>query len=111
MHISPSGEALGARIEGIDLRRPLSATDIREVLKALGRFGVLCFPRQTLEVDAFAAFGRCFGGLARFRERSCGSRVRNNCAAMGGVHNYPDEPAGARIGAHYARHAFRTGAP
>ena len=63
MHISPSGETLGARVEGIDLGQPLTQSDIRTILKALGQHGVLCFPRQTLGVDAFAAFGKCFGGL------------------------------------------------
>jgi taurine dioxygenase len=63
MHISPSGETLGARVEGIDLGQPLTQPDIRTILKALGQHGVLCFPGQTLGVDAFAAFGQCFGGL------------------------------------------------
>ncbi len=63
MHISPTGQTLGARIEGIDLQQPLSAADIRTILRALGQHGVLCFPRQTPDVDAFAAFGRSFGGL------------------------------------------------
>ena len=63
MHISPTGQTLGARVEGIDLQQPLSAADIRTILRALGQHGVLCFPRQTPDVDAFAAFGRSFGGL------------------------------------------------
>jgi len=63
MHITPSGQTLGARVEGIDLQNPLSPADIRAILLALGQHGVLCFPRQTLDVDAFAAFGKCFGGL------------------------------------------------
>ena len=63
MQISPNGQILGARIEGIDLQNPLSKADIRTILRALGQHGVLCFPRQTLDVDAFAKFGQCFGGL------------------------------------------------
>ncbi len=63
MRITPSGQTLGARIEGIDLQNPLSSAEIREILVALGQHGVLCFPKQTLDVDAFAAFGSCFGGL------------------------------------------------
>ncbi len=63
MQISPTGQTLGARVEGIDLQHPLSKTDIRTILRALGEHGVLCFPRQTLDVDAFADFGKCFGGL------------------------------------------------
>ena len=63
MQIVPNSHTLGARIEGIDLQQPLSKADIRTILMALGQNGVLCFPGQTLGVDAFAAFGRCFGGL------------------------------------------------
>ena len=48
MNITPSGQTLGARIEGIDLGEPLSDADFRTILRALGQHGVLCFPRQTL---------------------------------------------------------------
>lgn len=63
MQITPSGKNLGARIEGIDLRQPLSKSDIRTILLGLGQHGVLCFPNQKPDVDAFANFGKCFGGL------------------------------------------------
>lgn len=63
MEIIPSGETLGARIEGIDLGIPLSDGDFRTILRALGTHGVLCFPRQTFDIPAFAAFGRRFGDL------------------------------------------------
>lgn len=63
MQIKPSGVTLGARIEGVDLGEPLTDGDFRTVLRALGRHGVLCFPRQTLDTGQFAAFGRRFGEL------------------------------------------------
>jgi taurine dioxygenase len=63
MKIQASGKALGARIEGIDLRQPVSDGEFRQILRALGEHGVLCFPRQQLETDAFARFGRMFGEL------------------------------------------------
>ena len=63
MHIVPNGKTLGARIDGIDLSRPLDASGVRDILRALGRYGVLCFPKQTMDVDQFAAFGANFGGL------------------------------------------------
>ncbi len=63
MEIIPSGQTLGARIEGIDLGEPLSDGDFRTLLRALGQYGVLCFPRQTFETPAFAAFARQFGDL------------------------------------------------
>jgi taurine dioxygenase len=63
MRITPSGQTLGARVEGIDLQQPLSKDDVRTILRALGQHGVLCFPGQKPDVDAFAAFGKNFGGL------------------------------------------------
>jgi taurine dioxygenase len=63
MEIQATGRALGARIEGIDLARPVSDGDFKKILRALGAFGVLCFPKQRLETDAFARFSRMFGEL------------------------------------------------
>jgi taurine dioxygenase len=63
MDIVPSGGALGARIEGIDLGQPVSEEDFKLLLRALGAHGVLCFPHQRLTTDAFARFGRMFGEL------------------------------------------------
>lgn len=63
MDIIPSGQTLGARIENIDLANPLSDTDFRRVLRALGQHGVLCFPGQTFATPEFAAFARRFGDL------------------------------------------------
>ncbi len=63
MKIQPTGGALGARIEGIELGEPVSDGDFRQILRALGAHGVLCFPAQQFETDAFARFGRMFGEL------------------------------------------------
>jgi len=63
MEIQAGGKTLGARIEGIDLAHPVSDGDFKQILRALGMFGVLCFPEQRLETDAFARFGRMFGDL------------------------------------------------
>src|SRR5262245_26726886 len=63
MKIHPSGKALGARIDGMDLAQPVSDGDFKQVLRALGEHGVLRFPRQRLETGEVARFGRMFGGL------------------------------------------------
>jgi taurine dioxygenase len=63
MRIEPSGQILGATIEDIDLSRPVADADFKRILRALGEFGVLCFPGQQLETDAFARFGGLFGDL------------------------------------------------
>jgi taurine dioxygenase len=63
MRIEPSGKALGARIEGIDLADPVSDADFKHLLRALGEHGVLCFPAQRLTTEDFVRFGRMFGEL------------------------------------------------
>jgi taurine dioxygenase len=63
MNIVESGATLGARIEGIDLARPLSQDDYRAIEAALGRHGVVCFPRQKLEAAELKSFAQNFGTL------------------------------------------------
>ena len=61
--IQPSGETLGATVSGIDLSQPLSAQDYGTILKALGDFGVLRFPKQELQPAHQKAFAEVFGTL------------------------------------------------
>lgn len=59
----PSGPTLGARIVGLDLARPLAEDTRREILRALGRYGVLCFPEQRLDPISLRDFSANFGSL------------------------------------------------
>ena len=63
LSVIPSGDALGARVTGIDLGQPLSDRDFALILRALADHGVLCFPDQRLDPAAQAAFSRRFGTL------------------------------------------------
>src|SRR5260221_12101619 len=63
MKIHPTGKALGATIEGIDLAQALSDPAFKQILRALGECGVLCFPKQRLATQQFVRFGRMFGEL------------------------------------------------
>ena len=63
MKIRPGGGALGAQIEDIDLARPIAEDHFRDILRALGAYGVLCFPGQRIDTKHLAAFGRMFGEL------------------------------------------------
>ena len=63
MRIVPNNAGLGARVEGIDLATPLTAADYRTVLRALGQYGVLCFPDQDLDATRLAGFASRFGEL------------------------------------------------
>jgi taurine dioxygenase len=61
--IVPTGATLGATVEGLDLRRPLPPQAFAAVWAALGRHGVLRFPRQKLEPAELKAFAGRFGSL------------------------------------------------
>ncbi len=61
--ITPTGATLGARIEGIDLAQPLTPVDRGAILRAFGKYAVLCFPGQSLEPEQQALFSRGFGTL------------------------------------------------
>ena len=63
MDIIPSGQTLGARVVNIDLAAALSAGALRALLRALGQHCVLCFPNQSFDTPAFAAFAKRFGDL------------------------------------------------
>lgn len=59
--ITPTGAKLGARIEGIDLSKPLSPADRGAILRAFARYAVLCFPRQSFDPAQLVAFSSGFG--------------------------------------------------
>ncbi|MGE0221630.1 MAG: TauD/TfdA dioxygenase family protein [Acetobacteraceae bacterium] len=61
--ITPSGQTLGARVEGVTLRQGLSGADFAKILRALGEHGVLCFPGQALEAADLRDFSARFGDL------------------------------------------------
>ena len=61
--IQPNGEILGATVKGADLSQPLSDGDFVAVLRALGQYGVLRFPGQSLTPAAQKAFASRFESL------------------------------------------------
>src|SRR5258705_4110247 len=63
MKVIASGDALGARIEGLDLATPLQPPEVDGVLKALGKHGVVRFPQQKLTGRELADFSRQLGDL------------------------------------------------
>src|SRR5436190_16636951 len=63
MKVTTSGETLGATVAGLDLAQPLSQDEFDAVLRALGRFGVVRFPRQELTGRQLADFSARFGKL------------------------------------------------
>ncbi|MCE8021964.1 TauD/TfdA family dioxygenase [Halomonas sp. MCCC 1A11036] len=63
MKVIPSGQVLGAKIEGLDLSKELSQEAFDAVIQALGKHGVVCFPRQELDAVSLKRFSSRFGSL------------------------------------------------
>lgn len=63
MRIIPSGASLGARVEGLDLSQPLDDQTFETLLQALGRHGVLKYPKQSLTAQQLRDFSSRFGEL------------------------------------------------
>ena len=63
MNVIPAGKLLGARIEGLDLSKPLAEREVEEIIQTIGRYGVLCFPKQRLSARQHKDFAARFGEL------------------------------------------------
>lgn len=61
--VIPNDAVLGAAILGADLRAPMADDDFAAVLRALGQFGVLRFPDQTLSDENLRDFSLRFGAV------------------------------------------------
>ena len=61
--IRASGKILGATVEGLDLSKPLSEKNRALVFRSLGTYGVLHFPKQSLNAISLKTFSRRFGTL------------------------------------------------
>jgi taurine dioxygenase len=62
VQVIPSGEVLGATVEGLDLATA-TASDLDPVIQALGRHGVIRFPHQALSAAALKRFSAHLGEL------------------------------------------------
>ncbi|NHV31669.1 TauD/TfdA family dioxygenase [Burkholderia sp. D-99] len=63
MKIMPGTGNLGARVDAVDLSRPLDEPEIAAIRTNLGRYGVLCFPGQHLDALQLKRFSARFGTL------------------------------------------------
>ena len=63
LKVTASGQILGATIDGLDLAQPLGDEDFTTVVRALGEYGVVRFPRQDLTAQYLKAFSSRFGEL------------------------------------------------
>jgi alpha-ketoglutarate-dependent 2,4-dichlorophenoxyacetate dioxygenase len=60
---TPLTPVFGARVEGADLRKPLTPEQAREVEDAMDKYAVLVFPAQDITDEQQAAFGENFGPI------------------------------------------------
>jgi taurine dioxygenase len=63
MKIVPSEKTLGARVEDLDLSLPLSDEQFGQLEQALGKYGVLSYPKQNLTALQLKNFSERFGRL------------------------------------------------
>ena len=63
MKVTPSGKILGATVDGLDLAKSFSPSDLQKVMKVLGEYGVLRFPHQQLTGRQLKDFSAQFGEL------------------------------------------------
>lgn len=61
--ITPVGFAVGARVQGVDLSKPISDDDFQTIYTAWVKHLVLIFPGQQLDASQLAHFTRRFGEL------------------------------------------------
>ena len=101
--ITPTGQVLGATIEGFDLAGPLSDVDFRDILLALGQYGVLRFPSQKLKSVELKTFSERFGDI----QGSVSKRKENAvCPEVGILSNVKE--SGAYIGSPDAGQDWHT---
>lgn len=63
MKLTPTGETLGATIDGLDLSKELGKEDLGAVMTALGQYGVIRFPSQQLTGPGVKKFSSQLGDL------------------------------------------------
>lgn len=63
MRIEPKSGGMGATIHDIDLSQPLIDESYRAIEQALGRYGVVSFPKQTLTAKQLRDYAENFGTL------------------------------------------------
>ena len=96
--VKPLAPALGAEVEGVDLRKPIPADTFRDLLDAWHKHLVLRFRGQALTDPELLAFSRLFGELdppgpnptgkpyiAEFPEINVISNVKQNGVSIGGL--------------------------
>ncbi len=86
--VEPISGACGAEISGVDLRQPLDAETVAEIMTAFHQFLVLVFRDQDLTPDEHKNFSRLFGELTELPQ----APTFNGDKEMQEVRREADEP-------------------
>ena len=107
LKITPLHPHIGARAEGIDLRRPLNKSEAAEVEAAMDRHAVLVFPGQDIDDDQQMAFATNFGPLETTRATVDVAKQRLAHPLMNDISNLDEN--GEILGADDRRRMFNLG--
>jgi alpha-ketoglutarate-dependent 2,4-dichlorophenoxyacetate dioxygenase len=107
LRITPLHTHIGARAEGLDLRRPLSADEAAQVEAAMDRHAVLVFPGQDIDDDQQMAFATLFGPLETTRATVEVARQRLAHPLMNDISNLDEK--GEILAADDRRRMFNLG--
>ena len=77
IRIRPLGTYIGAEVEGIDLREPLSSAQAEEIHGAMDRYAVLVFHNQPLTNEQHLAFTTALGPLETLMANSMRTAARD----------------------------------
>ena len=105
--ITPLHPFIGARAEGIDLRRPLTRDEASQVEAAMDRHAVLVFPGQDLDDDRQMAFAQNFGPIEQTRATVDVSKQRLEHPLMNDISNLDEK--GGILGPEDRRRMFNLG--
>ena len=107
LRITPLHPSIGARLEGLDLRRPLTREEAAEVEAAMDRHAVLVFPGQDIDDGQQMAFGRNFGPIEQTRATVDVAKQRLNDPLMNDISNLDEK--GGILGPEDRRRMFNLG--
>ena len=107
LRITPLHQHIGARAEGVDLRRALSADEAAQVEAAMDRHAVLVFPGQDIDDDQQMAFATNFGPLETTRATVDVAKQRLAHPLMNDISNLDEN--GEILGADDRRRMFNLG--
>jgi alpha-ketoglutarate-dependent 2,4-dichlorophenoxyacetate dioxygenase len=107
LRITPLHRFIGARAEGLDLRRALSRDEAAAVEAAMDKHAVLVFPGQELDDDQQMAFGMNFGPIEGTRATVDVGKQRLAHPLMNDISNLDEN--GEILGASDRRRMFNLG--